>query len=95
MTCRLAELRQKEIICVRTGARLGFVGDVEVDTENARLASLSVYGRLRWFGFLGREEDLMVRWEDIELIGEEAILVRSGTACRRRKKNTVLSFFTE
>ena len=94
MTCRLAELRQKEIICVRTGARLGFVGDVEVDTENARLASLIVYGRLRWFGFLGREEDLMVRWEDIELIGEEAILVRSGTACRGRKKNTVLSFFT-
>ena len=71
MVCRLEELHRKEVISVKDGARLGFVGDVELDTDTARLSAIVVYGKLRWLGLLGREEDQIIRWEDIQMIGEE------------------------
>ena len=55
--------------------RLGCVCDVEVDTATARIVSLVIFGRYRWFGLLGREDDIVINWCDIQLIGEDTILV--------------------
>lgn len=93
MVCRLEELHRKEVISVKDGARLGFVGDVEFDTDTAKLSAIVVYGKLRWLGLLGREEDQSIRWEDIQMIGEETILVRH-TSCIRKKRGFLSSFFT-
>ena len=37
MTCRIAELRRKEVISVKDGTRIGAVCDAEMDIESARL----------------------------------------------------------
>lgn len=95
MTCRLADLKRKEVISIRDGARLGCVGDVELDTESASLSALIVFGRLRWLGILGREDDMIIRWEDVQVIGQETILVRTSSPCRRRRSGVLSSFFTE
>ena len=50
MTCRVFDMRRKEVINIRNGMRLGCVNDVEIDTETANILSLVVYGRLRFFG---------------------------------------------
>ena len=42
--------------------------DVEIDTVTARVLSLVIYGRLRFFGLLGREDDIIIKWQDIEVI---------------------------
>ena len=76
MTCRLDALRDKEVINVKDGGRVGFVGDAEVDVKEARLSALVVYGRLRLFGLLGREPDVVIPWKDILLIGEDTVLVQ-------------------
>ena len=76
MTCRLDSLRDNEVINVKDGGRVGFVGDAEVDVKEARLSALVVYGRLRLFGLLGREPDVVIPWKDIVLIGEDTVLVR-------------------
>ena len=76
MVCRMGSLRDKEVINVRDGGRIGFVSDVELDTQEARLTAVVVYGRLRLFGLLGREADFVVPWADIVLIGEDTVLVR-------------------
>ena len=34
MKCSIADMRNKEVINLQDGTRLGFVGDVEIDTEN-------------------------------------------------------------
>lgn len=73
--CRIAELRHKEVINSKNGCRVGFVDDVEVNTENARLVAIIIYGRPRFFGLLGRCEDIVIKWENIQLIGEDTILV--------------------
>ena len=39
------------------------------------LTAVVVYGRLRLFGLLGREEDFVIPWQDIVLIGDDAVLV--------------------
>lgn len=75
MNCRIGELRNKEVVNVKDGSRLGFVSDVELDTVAASLTAVVVYGRLRLFGFLGREPDFIIPWRDIELIGDDAVLV--------------------
>ena len=76
MTCRLDSLRDKEVINVKDGGRIGFVSDAEVDTQEAKLTAVVVYGRLRLFGLLGREADFVIPWKDIVLIGEDTVLVQ-------------------
>lgn len=76
MACRIGELRNKEVVNVKDGGRLGFVSDVELDTSTAALTAVVIYGRLRLFGLLGREPDAVIPWKDIELIGDDTVLVR-------------------
>lgn len=75
MNCRMEQLREKEVINIRDGARIGFLGDIEVDTKTAALTALIVHGKLRLFGLLGREEDITIPWNQIQLIGDDIVLV--------------------
>lgn len=75
MYCRIGDFRYKDVICVNDGMRLGHVCDVELDLESSMLVSIVIYGRYRFFGLLGREDDIVIQWKDIQLIGEDIILV--------------------
>lgn len=75
MFCRMGDLRNKYVINVRNGSKLGYVSDAEIDTAAATVTAIVIRGRLRFFGLLGREEDTIIRWQDIEVIGEDTILV--------------------
>lgn len=86
MNCRVVDMRHKEVINSRDGVRLGCVDDVEVNTCDARLVAIVVYGRPKCFGLFGREEDLIIGWEHIELIGEDTILVSDCPSPQRKKK---------
>ena len=78
MSCRLQELRKKEVINANNGYRIGYVDDLEVDTACAKVTALIVYGRPRLFYLFGKAEDCYIKWEKIRLIGEDAILVDSS-----------------
>ncbi len=91
MVCRIQDFRYKDVVCVEDGTRLGYVGDVEIDTHNAKLRSIVIHGKFRWF-FFGREEDIVVPWEEIQIIGEDTILVNvTPPRNHPRKKRTVWS----
>lgn len=75
MNCRIDELKNKQVVCVKDGCVLGYISDVELDTETGELVSLIIYGKPRLFGFLGREEDIVIPWRDIKVIGNETVLV--------------------
>ena len=75
MLCRLTNLHDKEVINVCDGSRLGCVDDVEVDTCSAQLTALVLYGRPKLLGLLGHEDDIIIPWREIEIIGDETILV--------------------
>ena len=89
MACRIAELRHKEVINESDGVKLGCVDDVEIDTKNACLVSIIIYGRPKLFGLLGRCDDIVIPWSNIKLIGEDTILV-SCSLRRNPKKKRIL-----
>ncbi|WBY64592.1 YlmC/YmxH family sporulation protein [Thermocaproicibacter melissae] len=84
MNCRIEDMRHKEVINIKDGARLGAVSDLEIDTTNARVSAIVIYGRLRWFGLLGREDDIVIRWQDIQVIGDDTILVNYNSPIRTK-----------
>ncbi len=72
---RLSKLQTKDVISIRDGKNYGKVLDVDLDASGGQILRLIVPGAPRFFGFLGREDDLEIPWEQICLIGIDAILV--------------------
>jgi len=85
MLCRITDLRYKEVINVRDGSCLGHVSDIEVDTVTSKVVCLIIYGKCKLFGLFFREEDILVRWCDIEIIGEDTILVNMRPEFREHR----------
>ena len=75
MIARITDMHDKEVINICDGTRLGYVDDLEVDTCSAQITALVICGRSRLFGILGRDPDIVVQWKDIEVVGDETILV--------------------
>ena len=86
MHCRVVDLKHKEVINIKTGMRLGCVDDVEIDTKEARVLGLVVFGKLKCFGLFGREDDLFIRWDEIKVIGDDTVLVDCNAGRRKCKK---------
>ncbi len=72
---RMRKLRLKEIISIEEGSRFGYIGDLEIDLDTGAIKALVVRGKLRLFGLLGREEDLIIPWHTVQRFGEDTILV--------------------
>jgi YlmC/YmxH family sporulation protein len=75
MKCTLTDIRNKEVINIRNGNRLGYIDDVEIDTSDGKVLSFIIYGRTRFFGLFGREDDVLIKCEDIQIIGRDTVLV--------------------
>ncbi len=85
MISRVAELRRKEVIDSLSGSRVGFIDDIEIDTLTAGVRAVVVFGRPRFFGLLGKSEDVIIPWSDISLIGEDTVLITTNIKNRQNK----------
>ena len=95
MCCRITDMRQKQVVCIKSGTLLGCVGDVEVDTCNGNIVNIVVLGRPKCFGLLGKYDDIVLPWTSIEVIGRDAMLVNfEPPQAARRKKSFFGSFFS-
>ena len=90
MQVRVVDLRYRDVINIKDGCRLGCVNDIEIDTCTARVLCIVIYGRLKLFGLLGREDDIIIPWENIDIIGDDTILVNFCQKQHSKKK----SFFS-
>lgn len=86
MLCRIDELRNKQVVCVKDGCVLGFISDIEMDTSSGELTSVIIFGRLKFFGLFGREDDTVIPWSDIEVIGNETVLVNTEPPVYMKEK---------
>lgn len=77
MLCRIDELKNKQVVSVKNGAMLGRIDDVELDTENGKITSVIIFGKNHILGIFGRDNDLIIPWSDIEVIGSETVLVKT------------------
>jgi len=74
MGCCVRDLRDKEVINVCDGKRMGYVCDIEVDISCGKIRSIIVPGDSKGFGFM-KGCDIVIPWENIKCIGRDIILV--------------------
>ena len=74
MGIKFTQLQCKEVICIRDGRRLGFIGDILVDVPEGRVSAIVVPGHGRFPGLPGHD-DYLIPWECIQRIGPDIVLV--------------------
>ncbi len=72
---RICDLKEKEVINICDGERLGYVEDVEFDLCTGRVTHIIIPGPCKFFGVLGREEEYIIEICQICKIGCDLILV--------------------
>lgn len=72
---RLSELRQKEVINIVDGQRLGYICDLDFNLTLGVINCIIVPGPCRVFGFIGRENEFVIDLCDVEKVGGDVILV--------------------
>lgn len=69
------ELRQKEVIDIRTGEKLGYIDDIRIDAAGVSASELVIYSSRGFFGFIGSDDDIIFRCREIKVIGSDVILI--------------------
>ncbi|MDR0287268.1 MAG: YlmC/YmxH family sporulation protein [Clostridiales bacterium] len=72
---RIASFKQKEVVNINDGKRLGFVSDVDVNFEDGKLEAIIVAGAGKVLGVMGKDSELVIPYEKIDRIGEDIIIV--------------------
>ena len=70
-------MRDKEVINICDGKRLGYINDVEIDSCDGRICAIIVLFDCRVFGF-GKCDELVIPWDKINCFGADAVLVSIG-----------------
>ena len=99
MNCCVTDLRDKEVINLKDGCRLGCVCDAEIDTCTGRVIALIIFGKNKLFGLMGHGQDIRICLAEIEVIGDDTILVSFDcpAECKpsNKKKNPLESLFRQ
>lgn len=86
--CNTVDLRDKEVINVCDGARLGYATDFEIDLCDAKIRAIVIPEKKGIFG-IGKTEEIVIPWERIACIGEDTVLVKLSSgemdACRKSR----------
>lgn len=72
---KASELKQKEVINVKTGKRLGNIVDYDIDVRSGRIVGVSMPHSGKFLLLSKPENDIFIPWEQIKKIGDDVILV--------------------
>ncbi len=75
MLAKTSELREREVINIIDGKKLGFTSDLEIDPITGKIIALVLPapGRFRWL--LGKTGEVIIPWRQIKKLGSDVILV--------------------
>lgn len=95
MICSLDDMRSKEVIDILTGERLGYIDDVEMNIETSEIVAMIIYGREKLFGLLGKEENVVVPCSEIQVIGDDVLLIKRSEKSKLTSKTKSRGFSLE
>jgi YlmC/YmxH family sporulation protein len=72
---KTSELREREVVNILDGRRLGLASDLEIDPETGRIKAIVVPGPGKFLWVFGKSDDFVIPWERIKKIGVDVILV--------------------
>lgn len=70
-----SDLREKDVINISDGKKLGKVCDLEVDVKTGKIDAIVVPAPFSVGNIFSKEKDYVIPWERIKKIGEDVILV--------------------
>ncbi|WP_102027383.1 YlmC/YmxH family sporulation protein [Salirhabdus sp. Marseille-P4669] len=73
----ITELQMKDIVAIEDGRKLGFISDLEIDVDRGYIVALIISLGGKMLGFFGKEEEVVIPWNNIVTIGADVILVRT------------------
>ena len=83
---RFSELRNKEVINLPDGCRLGYTGDLVLDPDSGQVLALVIPACDRLLGLVPGSGEYVIPWHCIRKIGSDLILVDVCSAEVRRKR---------
>ena len=72
---RLSELQNKNLVNVSNGKNIGNIIEVNIDYQSGNIKSFIIESKGSILTFLNKDNDMEVKWNDIQKIGEDVILV--------------------
>lgn len=73
------DLKQREVINISDGKRLGYVYDIEINFEEGKIESIVVPGPSKFKNLFGKNGDVVIPWNKIQRVGDDIILVDVNT----------------
>ena len=86
--CAIGDLRNKDVINVCNGKRLGCVYDAEIDLCSGRIIAVIVPGDTKLINFSSKN-DLRIPWDRVVRIGDDTILVELADEEAYVKENRI------
>lgn len=90
MLTKTSELREREVVNILDGRRLGLASDLEIEAETGRIKAIVVPGPGKFLWVFGKSEDFVIPWEKIKKIGVDVILVEAPNYVE--DKSAIISF---
>jgi YlmC/YmxH family sporulation protein len=72
---RISDLKERDVVNVNDGRRLGLIKDLELDLENGLVKAIVIPAAGGVWGKLSRGRDYVIPWDKIVKIGVDTILV--------------------
>ncbi|MGI1691153.1 YlmC/YmxH family sporulation protein [Thermoanaerobacter uzonensis] len=72
---KASELRDKDVIDISTGQKLGNIVDIEINLEEGRVEGIVIPKETSLFRFFNKDIEIYLSWESIKKIGTDVILV--------------------
>lgn len=69
------DFKHKEVVNITDAKKLGYVQDVTADLKTGIITSIIVPGTNKRFSIFSSDNEIIIPWEKIKVIGEEIILV--------------------
>lgn len=76
---KFSKLRQKEVVNIMDGSRLGYICDLILDECTGKICAIVVPGPSRFSFFFRGDRDNIIAFKKIVKIGEDVILVETDT----------------
>ena len=73
---RLSDLQHKDVVNMKDGKLVGNIIDVSINALNGSMEKLIVEKSKFFVSLFSNKNEIEIRWEQIEKIGEDEILVR-------------------
>lgn len=84
---RIYDFRQKEVINLLDGTRLGYVFDAVINVETGQVEALIIPGQGKVLGLFGKDNEYVIPWDRIQKIGDDIVLVNLDVSSGREKKS--------